>query len=399
MKKISSKYLSILTTVIITLGLFNSGCLNSKKFSLRQSKTERINILEEKVESLSYNIGSLTTENSELKKGLVDLETVKNQLDKEYTQIVDKQNALEAAQTSQSEARRRLADELAETKDMLEKVKQQLTVVEQDKNGLREKLEKLEASRAEPAEAVAATTTADDKEKGIADENRDDMTQEKQKTVLVEGAGDKTVIQKRVAMLHAQAEQTDSEYDKKDIQKRIGKLSGGVAVINVGAATETELKEKKARVDDALHATRAAVEEGVVVGGGITSFRAISSLASVTGENADQNTGIAIVKRALEEPLRQIAANAGKDGGVIVERLTNAAYNIGYNARTDEICDLFAAGVIDPTKVCRSALQNAASIAGMILTTEALVGDLPEEKKAPMPSMGGMGGMPGMGMM
>jgi len=193
MKKISSKYLSILTTVIITLGLFNSGCLNSKKFSLRQSKTERINILEEKVESLSYNIGSLTTENSELKKGLVDLETVKNQLDKEYTQIVDKQNALEAAQTSQSEARRRLADELAETKDMLEKVKQQLTVVEQDKNGLREKLEKLEASRAEPAEAVAATTTADDKEKGIADENRDDMTQEKQKTALVEDMLDKAI--------------------------------------------------------------------------------------------------------------------------------------------------------------------------------------------------------------
>src|SRR3989338_3693356 len=222
---------------------------------------------------------------------------------------------------------------------------------------------------------------------------------DKEKTVLVEGAGDKTVIQKRVAMLHAQAEQTDSEYDKKDIQKRIGKLSGGVAVINVGAATETELKEKKARVDDALHATRAAVEEGVVVGGGITLFRAISSLASLTGENADQNTGIAIVKRALEEPLRQIAANAGKDGGVIIERLTNAAYNMGYNARTDEISDLFAAGVIDPTKVCRSALQNAASIAGMILTTEALVGDLPEEKKALAMPMGGMGGMPGMGMM
>ncbi len=222
---------------------------------------------------------------------------------------------------------------------------------------------------------------------------------DKEKTVLVEGAGDKAVIQKRVAMLHAQAQQTDSEYDKNDIQKRIGKLSGGVAVINVGAATETELKEKKARVDDALHATRAAVEEGVVVGGGITLFRAISSLASLTGENADQNTGIAIVKRALEEPLRQIAANAGKDGGVIVERLTTASYNVGYNARTDEISDLFAAGVIDPTKVCRSALQNAASIAGMILTTEALVGDLPEEKKASIPPMGGMGGMPGMGMM
>jgi len=195
MKKISSKYLSILTTVIITLGLFNSGCLNSKKFSLRQSKTERINILEEKVESLSYNMGSLTTENSELKKSLVDLETVKNQLDKEYTQIVDKQNSLEAAQTSQSEARRRLADELAETKNLLEKVKQQLTVVEQDKNSLREKLEKLEASHAEPAEAeaVAAKATADDEEKGNADENREGMTQEKQKTALVEDLLDNAI--------------------------------------------------------------------------------------------------------------------------------------------------------------------------------------------------------------
>ncbi len=223
---------------------------------------------------------------------------------------------------------------------------------------------------------------------------------DKEKTVLVEGAGDKAAINKRVAMLQAQAEKTDSEYDQKDILKRVGKLSGGVAVINVGAATETELKEKKARVDDALHATRAAIEEGVVVGGGITLFRAAPALSSLHTENKDQETGVAIVKRALEEPLRQIAENAGREGSVVIERLKNTDYNIGYNARTDEFCDLFAAGVIDPTKVCRSALQNAASIAGMILTTEALVGDAPEEKKAPaMPSMGGMGGMPGMGMM
>lgn len=223
---------------------------------------------------------------------------------------------------------------------------------------------------------------------------------DKEETVVVEGAGNKVNIQKRLAMLITQLERTESEYDKKDIQKRIAKLSGGVAVVNVGAATETELKEKKSRVDDALHATRAAVEEGVVVGGGITLFRAIPALDAVKGENEDQKTGVAIVRRGLEEPLRQIAINAGKDGSVIVERLRNADYNVGYNARTDEIVDLFAAGVIDPTKVCRCALQNAASIAGMILTTEALVGDAPEDKKAPaMPSMGGMGGMPGMGMM
>ncbi|MEK6921704.1 MAG: chaperonin GroEL [Nanoarchaeota archaeon] len=223
---------------------------------------------------------------------------------------------------------------------------------------------------------------------------------DKEKTVVVEGSGNKALIQKRVAQLQAQVQQTESEYDKKDIQKRIAKLSGGVAVINVGAATETELKEKKSRVDDALHATRAAIEEGVVVGGGITLFRAVHGLDALKGENADEQTGISIVQRSLEEPLRQIAVNSGKEGSVIVEKLRGADYNIGYNARTDEIMDLFAAGVIDPTKVCRSALQNAASIAGMILTTEALVGDAPEEKKnmPAMPPMGGMG-MPGMGMM
>lgn len=223
---------------------------------------------------------------------------------------------------------------------------------------------------------------------------------DKEKTVIVEGMGNKALLQKRVAQLQAQAAATESEYDKKDILKRVAKLSGGVAVINVGAATETELKEKKSRVDDALHATRAAVEEGVVVGGGITLFRSLPALEGLKLDNDDQKTGVAIVRRALEEPLRQIAVNAGMDAGVIVERLQKTAYNFGYNARTDEICDLFAAGVIDPTKVCRSALQNAASIAGMILTTEALVGDAPEEKKkdAGMPGAMGMG-MPGMGMM
>ncbi len=221
---------------------------------------------------------------------------------------------------------------------------------------------------------------------------------EKEKTVIVEGAGNKADIQKRIALLEAQYKQTESEYDKKDIQKRIAKLSGGVAVINVGAATETEMKEKKARVDDALHATRAAIEEGVVVGGGITLFRAMHVLDAVTVENPDQKTGVSIVHRALEEPLRQIAINAGKDGSVIIERLKSTEFNVGYNARTDTIEDLVAAGVIDPTKVCRTALQNAASIAGMILTTEALVGDAPEEKKN-MPTMPPMGGMPGMGMM
>lgn len=222
---------------------------------------------------------------------------------------------------------------------------------------------------------------------------------DKDETIIVEGGGNKAGIQKRIAMLKAQYERTESEYDKKDIQKRIAKLSGGVAVINVGAATETELKEKKSRVDDALHATRAAVEEGVVVGGGITFFRATPVLNSLKFDNEDQKTGAAIVKRALEEPLRLIAVNSGKDGSVIVERLSNADYNVGYNAQTDEIEDLFAAGVIDPTKVTRTALQNAASIASMILTTEALVGDIPEDKKKEICPSGMGGGMPGMGMM
>ncbi|PIN80865.1 chaperonin GroEL [Candidatus Woesearchaeota archaeon CG10_big_fil_rev_8_21_14_0_10_34_8] len=221
---------------------------------------------------------------------------------------------------------------------------------------------------------------------------------DKENTVVVEGAGKKADIEKRIGLLKSQYDNTESEFDKKDIKKRIAKLSGGVAVINVGAATETEMKEKKERVDDAFNATRAAVEEGVVVGGGLTLLRAAAVLDSVETENEDQKTGISIVKRAVEDPIRQIAENAGKDGGVIVEKLSSTEYNVGYNAKTDKIEDLFAAGVLDPTKVTRSALQHAASIAGMLLTTEALVGDKPEEKKN-MPSMPPMGGMPGMGMM
>jgi chaperonin GroEL len=224
------------------------------------------------------------------------------------------------------------------------------------------------------------------------------ITVDKEKTVIVEGAGDKAKLNERIVLIKKQIEQTDSEFDVKDMQNRVAKLSGGVAVIHVGAATETEMKEKKERVDDALHATRAAVEEGVVVGGGLTLLRARSVLDSIVVDNVDQKTGVAIVRRAVEEPLRQIAANAGKDGGVIVERVNSTEYNVGFNAKTDQMEDLFAAGVLDPTKVTRSALQNAASIAGMLLTTEALVADKPEEKKPSVPSMPSMG-MPGMGMM
>lgn len=219
---------------------------------------------------------------------------------------------------------------------------------------------------------------------------------DKEKTVIVEGAGDKKMIEARIKQIEARVKTTESEYDKKDLKKRLAKLTGGVAVINVGAATETEMKEKKSRIDDALNATRAAVEEGVVVGGGITLLRSVHELDQLKLEG-DQNIGVDIVRRALEIPVKQIAANAGKEGSVIVEQLKREKENIGYNAKTDTFEDLFNAGVIDPTKVTRSALQNAASIAGMLLTTEAAVAEIPEDKKEPaMPHMGGMGGMPGM---
>lgn len=223
---------------------------------------------------------------------------------------------------------------------------------------------------------------------------------DKEKTVIIEGKGDQNEIKKRVKLLESQAKVSDSEYDKKDLQKRLAKLSGGVAVINVGAATETELKEKKERVDDALQATKAAVEEGVIPGGGITLLQAIVELDKQKFKG-DEQIGLNIIKRAIEEPIRQIAANAGVDGAVIIEKLKNETDpDVGYNAKTGKMENLLKAGVIDPTKVTRSALQNAASVAAMILTTEAMVTDIPKKNDGGgMPPGMGMGGMGGMGMM
>ncbi len=225
----------------------------------------------------------------------------------------------------------------------------------------------------------------------------------KDKTVIIEGAGLKQTIDQRRKQIQMQIEKSDSDYTKEDLKKRLAKLSGGVAVLNIGAATETEMKEKKSRVDDALHATRAAVEEGVVVGGGVTLLRAADILANIKLDNTDQMIGIEIVRRAIEEPLKQIARNAGKEGAVIADAVKRLKGNMGYNAKTDKYEDLFEAGVIDPAKVARSALQNAASIAGMILTTDALVAEIPEKKEGGagqgMPPGMGMGGMGGMDMM
>jgi len=221
---------------------------------------------------------------------------------------------------------------------------------------------------------------------------------DKEKTVIVEGNGSQTEIKARMDQIKAQIKLTESQFDKEDMEKRLAKLSGGVAVINVGAPTETEMKEKKHRVEDALSATRAAVEEGVVAGGGVTFLRAIPILDELKLDN-DQQIGIDIIRRAIEEPVRLIASNAGKEGSVVVERIKKETNeNFGYNAKKDEYEDLFKAGVVDPTKVSRSALQNAASIAGMVLTTEALVTDIPDKDGSPPPMMppGGMGGMPGM---
>jgi chaperonin GroEL len=229
------------------------------------------------------------------------------------------------------------------------------------------------------------------------------VTIDKDNTTIVEGNGKAGDIEGRVKTLRAQIEETSSDYDREKLQERLAKLVGGVAVIKVGAATETEMKEKKARVEDAMHATRAAVEEGIVPGGGVTLVRAAKALdkfqANKAGEgDADEQIGVQIVKRALEEPLRQIVQNAGKEGAVIVERVREQKNeSFGYNAQTEDLEDLVKAGVIDPAKVTRTALQNAASIAGLMLTTEAMVSELPEDDKAPaMPGMGGMGG--GMGM-
>lgn len=223
----------------------------------------------------------------------------------------------------------------------------------------------------------------------------------KEKTTIIGGQSKPADIKQRVSMLESQIKLTDSKYQKEDLAKRLGRLSGGVAVLNIGAASETELKEKKARVDDAMHATRAAVEEGVVPGGGVTLLRAASVLETLKGSNADEDIGIAIIRRSLDEPVRQIAKNAGKEAGVIVERiLADKSPNFGYDAKADVYCDMLKAGVIDPVKVTRMALQHAASISGMVLTTEALVADKPEPKKDESPGPGGMGmGMGGMPMM
>jgi len=227
------------------------------------------------------------------------------------------------------------------------------------------------------------------------------ITIDKDNTTIVEGAGKQGDIEGRVKTIRAQIEETTSDYDREKLQERLAKLVGGVAVIKVGAATETEMKEKKARVEDAMHATRAAVEEGIVPGGGVTLVRAakvLEKLDVAKDGDSDEQIGVAIVKRALEEPLRQIVQNAGKEGAVVVERVRGDKNdNFGFNAQTEAFEDLVKAGVIDPAKVTRTALQNAASIAGLMLTTEAMVSEIPEEDKAPMPGgMGGMGG--GMGM-
>jgi chaperonin GroEL len=216
---------------------------------------------------------------------------------------------------------------------------------------------------------------------------------DKDNTTIIDGGGSKKDIEGRCNEIRNQIEDTTSDYDREKLQERLAKLVGGVAVVKVGAATETEMKEKKARVEDALHATRAAVEEGIVAGGGVALLRAQKSLDTLEG-NEEEQAGINIVRKALEEPLRLIAENAGIEGAIVVDKVKNAMGNQGFNARTEEYEDLMKAGVIDPTKVVRTALQNAASVAGLLLTTEALVAEKPEKKKGGgMPDMGGMGGM------
>ncbi|AIQ22289.1 60 kDa chaperonin [compost metagenome] len=217
----------------------------------------------------------------------------------------------------------------------------------------------------------------------------------KENTTIVDGSGDKADINARVSQIRAQLEETTSEFDKEKLQERLAKLAGGVAVVKVGAATETELKERKLRIEDALNATRAAVEEGIVSGGGTALVNVYNAVAAVD-VTGDEKTGVNIVLRALEEPVRTIAANAGQEGSVIVDRLKKEAIGIGYNAATGEWVNMFEAGIVDPAKVTRSALQNAASVAAMFLTTEAVIADKPEPEKPGMPDMGGMGGMGGM---
>lgn len=250
--------------------------------------------------------------------------------------------------------------------------------------------------------AILTNGTVVSEEQGFKLENADlsylgqaaSVTINKDNTTVVGGKGDKENITARVNQIKAQIESTTSDYDREKLQERLAKLAGGVAVLYVGAATEVEMKEKKDRVDDALHATRAAVEEGIVPGGGVAYIRAVESLVDFKGDNIDENTGIAIVRRSLEEPVRILTANAGIDGSIVVQKIKEGTGDFGFNARTEVYENLFAAGVIDPTKVSRVALENASSIAGMLLTTEAVVADKPEPKSAapamPGPGMGGM---------
>jgi chaperonin GroEL len=218
----------------------------------------------------------------------------------------------------------------------------------------------------------------------------------KENTTIIDGAGDAERIQSRIKQIKAQIEETSSDYDREKLQERVAKLAGGVAVIKVGASTEIEMKEKKARVEDALHATRAAVEEGVVPGGGVALIRALQTIGNLKGANEDQNHGIQIALRAMEAPLREIVTNAGEEPSVIVNRVKDGSGNFGYNAANGEFGDMIEFGILDPTKVTRSALQNAASIAGLMITTEAMVAEAPKKDEPAMPAGGGMGGMGGM---
>ena len=250
--------------------------------------------------------------------------------------------------------------------------------------------------------AVLTGGTLISEERGYKLENADlsylgsaeKITVDKENTTIVDGAGKKSEITARVNQIKAQMETTTSDYDREKLQERLAKLAGGVAVLYVGAATEVEMKEKKDRVDDALHATRAAVEEGIVAGGGVAYIRAIEAIEKMKGENEDETIGIQIVRRALEEPLRQIVENAGGEGSVVIQKVREGKGDFGYNARTDSYENMLAAGVIDPTKVGRVALENAASIASMLLTTECVLSEIKEDAPAmPNPGMGGMGGM------
>lgn len=224
------------------------------------------------------------------------------------------------------------------------------------------------------------------------------VTVGKENTTIIGGNGDKAAIESRVATIRRQIEESSSDYDREKLQERVAKLAGGVAVIKIGAATEVEMKEKKDRVEDALHATRAAVEEGIVPGGGVALIRAINAIADLKGDNYDQQVGIDIARRAMEYPLRTIVSNAGGEPAVVVDKVKASSGNQGYNAATGEYVDMVAEGIIDPTKVTRSALQNAASVAGLMITTEAMIAEIPKKEEA-MPDMSGMGGMGGMGMM